>query len=333
MAGFRKAAPEQAFLKLALYGPPGSGKTMTTLLVAEGLAARMGKRVAFVDTERGTDFYAQAVPDRAVHPEAFDFDALYTRSVTELLKAVRGLDTDAYGVLCLDSVTHIWEACKMAYNGYLTRAGTIPFQAWAQIKKPYKDLLNLLLNHPVHVILCGRQGIEYGEDDKSGELKVTGKKMKAEGETPYEPHILARMESVKGEGRKTSVSLWVEKDRTGVLQGRTIIDPSFETLAAPLLPLLGLKQAQIEDDEHTATRDAEAMAQQEREKAEMSQKLLDEWGAKLQLAGSKGLKEVEKVSKQITPELKKQMLAGDVAALREKYLEASRRAKGGNGQA
>ena len=36
-----------------------------------------------------------------------------------------------------------------------------------------------------------------------------------------------------------------------------------------------------------------------------------------------------KVSKTITPDLKKQMLAGDVAALREKYLEASRRSRAG----
>ena len=53
MAGFRKASPEQAALKFAIYGPPGSGKTFTTLLVAEGLANIIGKRVAMVDTERG----------------------------------------------------------------------------------------------------------------------------------------------------------------------------------------------------------------------------------------------------------------------------------------
>ena len=38
MAGFRKAKAEQAALKIGLYGPPGSGKTFTSLLIAEGLA-------------------------------------------------------------------------------------------------------------------------------------------------------------------------------------------------------------------------------------------------------------------------------------------------------
>ena len=91
MAGFRKAKAEQAALKMGLYGPPGAGKTFTSLLIAEGLGQLTKKRVAYIDTERGTDFYCQAVPTRAVHPEAFDFDALYTRSLTETLAAVRSL--------------------------------------------------------------------------------------------------------------------------------------------------------------------------------------------------------------------------------------------------
>src|SRR3990167_11352513 len=102
MTGFRKAKPEQAAIKLGLYGPPGSGKTFTALLCAEGLAKRSGGRVAYVDTERGTDFYAQAVGAREHHPAAFDFDAIYTRSLTETLEAVRGLDPKIHAVLVLD---------------------------------------------------------------------------------------------------------------------------------------------------------------------------------------------------------------------------------------
>src|SRR5690348_3740569 len=110
MAGFRKAKAEQAALKMGLYGPPGSGKTFTALLLAEGLSGVSKKRVAYVDTEHGTDFYCQEVKTRAVHPQAFDFDAIYTRSITEVLAAVRGLDTTMHGVIVLDSVTHFWEA-------------------------------------------------------------------------------------------------------------------------------------------------------------------------------------------------------------------------------
>ncbi len=230
-------------------------------------------------------------------------------------------------MVVLDSVTHIWEACKLAYAGHLTRSGSIPFQAWAQIKKPYRELVNLLLNLPIHVILCGRQGIDYSEDEQTGELKAIGKRMKAEGETPYEPHVLIRMEAVKERDNRSCITAWVEKDRTGVLMGQTIVYPDFDSLARPLLPLLGLEQGRIESEEDTALRDAEAMARQERERADQSRRLLEEFSAKLALA--RNVREIEKVNTTITPELKKQMLAADVAALREKYLEASQRARAG----
>ena len=88
MGKFVKAKSEQAFFKVALYGKTGSGKTLTSLLWAEGLAAREGKRVAFIDTERGSEFYSIDIPERTVHPKAFDFDRLITRSLMETLEAV-----------------------------------------------------------------------------------------------------------------------------------------------------------------------------------------------------------------------------------------------------
>src|SRR6188768_3636821 len=99
MAGFQKAKAEQAAIKMGIYGPPGAGKTFTSLLLAEGLAALSGKRIAYVDTEHGTDFYCKAVKNRAAHPEAFDFDAIYTRSLTEVLAAVKGLKPSEHGVI------------------------------------------------------------------------------------------------------------------------------------------------------------------------------------------------------------------------------------------
>jgi pantothenate kinase-related protein Tda10 len=66
MAGFQKAKAEQAALKIGIYGPPGSGKTFTSLLMAEGLAQATKRRVAYVDTEHGTDFYCKAVPMRCI---------------------------------------------------------------------------------------------------------------------------------------------------------------------------------------------------------------------------------------------------------------------------
>jgi hypothetical protein len=193
------------------------------LLIAEGLARHTGMRVAFCDTEQGTAFYGQEVAQRAVHPEAFDFDVLHTKSITEVLTAVKHLDLATYSVIVIDSITHLWEACKNAYAGRPTKIGTIPFQAWAVIKKPYRELMNLLLSTPAHVLLCGRQGIDYGEDESSGELTSLGYRMRAEGETAYEPEVLLRLESYRTGKKKPAIPVaHVEKDRTGVLASQSI---------------------------------------------------------------------------------------------------------------
>ncbi len=321
MSGFRKAKAEQAALKIGMYGAPGSGKTFTSLLIAEGLSQLTKKRVAYVDTEHGTDFYCQTIPTRQIHPQEFDFDAIYTRSLTETIKAIKSLNPDEYSVIVIDSITHLWEAARSAYDGKMTKIGTIPMQAWGKIKKPYKDLMSYLLSSPMHVIICGRQGVDYETDDETDELKAVGVKMKAEGETPYEPHILFRMEAIKPKKTNTIAQIvaFAEKDRTGVLAGRSFVNPNFETLIKVLLPLLGSIQAHMQTSDESAAIDAEQLSKQEKEREIKSGEILREFSAKIDLA--KDAKELKEIGKQITPQVKSEMLPADVSTLREKYQE------------
>lgn len=259
MAGkFTKAKAEQARLKVGLYGGQGSGKTLTALMLAEGLAQIDGKRVAYVDTERGTDFYTKSIPERICHPEGFDFDALYTRSIMEALDAVRSLDTSVYGVVVIDSITHLWEAAREAYTGKKGPGGQIPIQAWAQIKRPYRLLMTAFLECNAHAILCGREGVVLGKDE-DGEMVVEGTRMKAEGETPYEPHVLGRMRNVRQKDGAFHVELFVEKDRSGTLTGKTFPNPTYQTFAPIVRYLSGDTQAQIGSLDDAAEKDAAAI--------------------------------------------------------------------------
>lgn len=275
---FSKAAAQQARLKVSMYGPPGSGKTFTALLMAEGLANVRGRRVAYVDTERGTDFYSQAVPARQIHPEAFDFDAIYTKSLADVGEAVRGLDAATHGVVVLDSVSHIWEAATDAYEG--KRVGRdkdkIPFGAWAQIKRPYKALIAWLIASPFDVFILGRQRAVY--EDVDYEPKKVGVQMKAEGDTQYEPHICFRMEARRdpADSAKSIYECHVEKDRTGVLAGRVVRNPSFATIEG-LLPLLGETQAPAEDEDERVAKDGALLSEandKDERKAAKSRELL-----------------------------------------------------------
>jgi len=322
MAGFRKAKCEQAALKIGVYGLTGTGKTFTTLLWAEGLAKVTAKRIAFVDTERGSDFYAREVKERKVHPAAFDFDALYTRSLAETSQAVMALDQKQYGVVVIDSITHLWEAARLAYSGKMTKADTIPFHAWGKIKKPYKALINWLLNTTMHVFIVGRQGNEYATDDNSGELKQVGVKMKAEGETPYEPPILVNMQLEKTKGQISVPHAYFEKDRTGTMAYKSIPWPTFDNCMKPLLGLLGSMQAQIDDEETVTVKDSEAASDADDERAKASAENTKRFLARFTLC--KSLVELDAVSADLTPDYKKaNFVSADLDDVREKYRECA----------
>jgi hypothetical protein len=318
MSTFAKPTSLKAALKLALYGPAGSGKTFTALLLSEGLARQCGRHVAVLDTEQGTAFYSQAVPTRKTHPHAFDFDVLHSRSVTEALAALHTLDPAEYGVIVVDSISHIWDACRNAYSGKLTKHGGIPLHAWSTIKKPYRELMNLLLSLPVHVIFCGRQRIDYGEDEGTGELKQVGFRLRAEGETGYEPDVLVRLESHKADRRKAAVILaHVEKDRTGVLAGATIEWPTFDNLAKPLLGLLGSKHAAVPSDDDVALRDSEALERREEQRREQSAELATDYAA--QIAEADTTEQLRNVGRQLTAEVKARLTAVDLERVRRLY--------------
>jgi hypothetical protein len=320
MGKFMKAQPQQARLKISVYGPPGAGKTFTTLLMAEGLAKVRKKRIAFVDTERGTDFYAQEVKSRAVHPGAFDFDCLYTKSIAETTEAVRSLDPQEHGIVVLDSISHLWTSAMDAYEGKKTKIESIPMHAWGKIKKPYKDLLNFLIGSQFDVFILGRQKNVF-EDDENGEMKKVGVAMRAEGETAYEPHICMRMETQQNPADSTQsrVAMFAEKDRTGILSGRWFHNPNFETIA-PLLPLLGETQAPEEDEDERQAKDAELMEtagnEKARAKAEKSARLMQELAAQINAATD--LKAIEKASSAIVKD-KRYLMEGDQTTLRELY--------------
>lgn len=270
--GFTKATAKREYMKAGLYGKTGSGKSLTTLLMAEKLAEMEGKRIAYIDTEKGTAFYIREVPERKVHPAAFDIDTLETKSMFDALEAVEGLDPAVHGVVVVDSITALWEAAKATYQGKLTSKGGIPVQAWSAIKKPYKRLISLLMDGAYHVFICGREGVAM-EDDADGNAVVVGSKMKSEGETPYEPHILIRMIPEREEDGTHRIRAFFEKDRSGIMTGKTFDWPNFQTIEPAVRVLVGTGASiALGTPEEIAARDAAAEeAAAERTKTEQAE--------------------------------------------------------------
>ena len=282
----KKAKPEQAYLKVAVYGPSGSGKTFSSLLWAEGLAKKEGKKILLVDTERGADFYGMKIPARKVHPEAFSFDVLHTMSMKETLDELLELDTSEYGVVVVDSITHLWEAIQNAVpDEDRAKNGSIPLHLWAGIKKPYKNLLRFLLDCEMHVFVLGREKNVFEEED--GQLKQVGKTMRAEGETPYEFHICIRQESRKAKNNSASSTILsiIEKDRTGILATQTIPNPTYKTIE-PVVSILNGTQAKTPSVDEVAEIDQELLDRNSKDKVAKSEEKYKEFSDSISKAKS-----------------------------------------------
>jgi len=317
---FTKADPKQKYIKMGIYGPPGSGKTFTTLLYTEILAKETGKRVAFVDTERGTDFYVHENKKREFHPEAFDFDAIYTRSLLEVDSEVRSLDFETYGVIVIDSISHLWDAAIAAYEGKMNSNESIPMQAWGKIKKPYKSLVQFLMDAPAHVFILGRQKNIF-DNSTEGELRKVGVGMRAEGETAYEPHICCRMEGKQNEkdSTKTTYFALFEKDRTGVLSGRTFPNPTAKIIESLLPCLDGAEQAKSQDLDEVASLDSALLDKDEDrklDKAGKSRRDLTDFTARI--TASCSLDDLDAVGKDIKKR-KRYMMPEHLNSLKDVY--------------
>jgi len=281
---FKKAVPEQGFIKASMHGASGHGKTFTALLFAEELAKHEGKRIALIDTENGYHFYVSDVKERKVHPDGFDVDVLPTTSMVEALDAVKNIDPEVYGVVIVDQASTLWDAMQAAVpDDKKNSNGSIPMHLWGSIKPPYKEFIRILVNGQYHTLLLGRQRNVF--EDNAGHLKKTGVEMRCEGETPYEFNLTIRMEAKKSESdsSKSTYMAIVEKDRSGILAGRTIAIPSYKTIE-PIMVLLNGHHVVSEEPEETALRDSELFerqAEKKKEKSEKSRQLFNDFNSKI----------------------------------------------------
>ena len=165
---FQKASRKRIKLKVAVTGPAGSGKTTSAIRMARGLAGPDGK-VAVIDTENGSaslysDRYAFDVCE--VSPP-FDHQK-FIGSINEAVAA-------GYDVVIIDSASHFWEGI-LAYKDALDRRGGNSFTNWNEAGRHFKEILNAVLQSPIHVICCMRSKIDY-VIEQDGKGKATPKKI------------------------------------------------------------------------------------------------------------------------------------------------------------
>lgn len=150
---------KQAKIKMALQGSAGSGKTMSALLLAKGIVGDYSK-VAIVDSEHGSaDLYAHLGDYNVVTLEAPFSPDNYLKAIDICIKA--GIE-----IIILDSISHCWEYLldyhsKMAGNS---------FTNWSKITPLQNNLVNKILQSPVHFIATMRTKQDYVLNQKDGKF-------------------------------------------------------------------------------------------------------------------------------------------------------------------
>lgn len=189
---FAPAHRQQAHIYMAIAGTPGSGKTLSALKIARGIATAGSERakIAMIETEgnRALDLYA-CPPNGAETDETFLFDryalgppyssARYQDAILAGQKHV-----GPGGILIVDSMTfehtgqggyleaHDTEANKMAKGENRTNEA-VSFRAWGKVA-PDRNKLKFLFTSPnCHLIL-----LFWAKDKNELQDRTDGKKGK-----------------------------------------------------------------------------------------------------------------------------------------------------------
>lgn len=150
----KKASKSQSKARVALMGPPGSGKTFSAL----NMAQHMGARVILIDTERGS---------ASKYADEFDFEVLEldTFNPKTYIAAISAAEEAGADVIIIDSLSHAWigkdGALEMVDKATASASNKNSFTAWKEVTPLHNQLVETILRAKAHVFVTLRTKTEY----------------------------------------------------------------------------------------------------------------------------------------------------------------------------
>ncbi len=159
---FVKAVREKVFIKVLLSGASGSGKSVSALRMATGIARKCNGRIAMIGTESSRDLY---------YSNEYDYDLLQLEDPFTPEKYMEAIDAAVeagYQVLIIDSMTHEWKYLNDVHDKMPGNS----FQNWGTLKPRHNAFMEKILQAPIHTICTAR-----GKDEWVLEENEKGKKV------------------------------------------------------------------------------------------------------------------------------------------------------------
>jgi len=160
MSSFTRAERRKTFIKLAITGTSGSGKTYSALRLARGLVGEKG-RIAFIDTENGSATLYDTLTE-------FDHCEIQPNtsgkfSYKDFIAKVQEAEQMGYDCVIVDSATHLWQGI-LADKENIDLQGNgkgNSFTNWAQPTKDFNATIQKFLQSRIHLISCMRSKTDY----------------------------------------------------------------------------------------------------------------------------------------------------------------------------
>ena len=198
----RQSSRTQAKIKLALQGCSGSGKTMSSLLLAYGIINNWNK-IAVIDTENSSaDLYA--------HLGSYNVLSLNEYTPEKYIEAISVCEKAGMEVIIIDSISHCWDYL-LDFHANLQGNS---FTNWARVTPRQNAFIQKILSSPCHIVATMRSKQDYVLNEKNGKYipEKVGLKAIQRQDVDYEFTLVFDLDI-----KHNAIA---SKDRTGLFMGK-----------------------------------------------------------------------------------------------------------------
>lgn len=163
----RRATRQALKVKIGIEGPAGAGKTEGALALATGISN--GGRILVADSENeSASYYA----DRY----SFDTTGIDSQTTTrQIVEIIHFAVANKYDVLCVDSLSRIWQNVRDAKDAYeLANPLANKWATWGlpQFGGGWEKMMKAILDAPIHIVATMRSKMAHEQIEENGKKKV-----------------------------------------------------------------------------------------------------------------------------------------------------------------